>query len=117
MARSIYDFFHDDYNRELIDRLRRAGVRTERLEEGAAAAAESPIAGKTVVVTGALRNYTRGDIQELLRRLGARAASSVSRKTDFVIVGESPVSKAAKAKQLGVKMVTEEEFETLIRSK
>ena len=74
----------------------------------------SPFAGKTVVTTGKLENYTRDGIQMKLLSLGAKPASSVSKKTDYLIVGEKAGSKLAKAQQLGVKILTEQEFEDMI---
>lgn len=73
-------------------------------------------AGKTIVATGKLQNYTRDEIQMKIVSLGAKAASSVSRKTDYLIVGEKAGSKLAKAEQLGVRILTEQEFEEMIAS-
>ena len=70
----------------------------------------NPFAGKTVVATGKLENYTRDGIQMKLLSLGARPASSVSKKTDYLIVGESAGSKLTKAQTLGIKTLTEQEF-------
>lgn len=74
----------------------------------------NPFAGKTVVATGKLENYTRDGIQMKLLSLGAKPASSVSKKTDYLIVGEKAGSKLAKAQQLGVKTLTEQEFEDML---
>lgn len=71
-------------------------------------------AGKTVVVTGTLQNFTRDSIQQKLEELGAKASGSVSKKTDYLLAGESAGSKLAKAKELGVKVLTEEEFLAMI---
>ena len=73
-----------------------------------------PLGGKTIVVTGTLTGYTRSEIEEMIKRHGGRAASSVSRKTDFVLVGEDPGSKADKAKDLGVATINEQEFDKMI---
>ena len=70
--------------------------------------------GKSVAVTGKLENYTRDGIQTKLLELGAKPASSVSKKTDYLIVGEKAGSKLDKAKSLGVKVLTEEEFEYML---
>lgn len=77
---------------------------------------DNPFAGKTVVATGKLRNYTRDGIQMKLLELGAKPASSVSKRTDYLIVGESAGSKLDKARSLGVKTLTEEEFERMLAS-
>ena len=74
----------------------------------------NPFAGKTVVATGKLENYTRDGIQMKLLSLGAKPASSVSKKTDYVIVGEKAGSKLTKAQELGITTLTEEEFENML---
>ena len=75
----------------------------------------SPFEGKTVVVTGTLKNYSRGEIKSKLEILGAKVSGSVSKKTDYVVAGEEAGSKLIKANELGVKVLTEEEFETIVR--
>ncbi|RKY95336.1 MAG: DNA ligase (NAD(+)) LigA, partial [Candidatus Hydrothermota bacterium] len=75
---------------------------------------ESPLMGKTVVFTGALKTMTRDEAKALVEELGGKASNSVSRKTDFVVVGENPGSKYQKALALGVKILTEEEFLKLV---
>lgn len=70
-------------------------------------------AGKTIVATGKLQNYTRDEIQMRITSLGAKAASSVSKKTDYLIAGEKAGSKLTKAQQLGVRILTEQEFEEM----
>ena len=74
----------------------------------------NPFAGKTIVATGKLENYTRDSIQMKLLSLGAKPASSVTKKTDYVIVGEKAGSKLAKAQQLGIRTLTEAEFEAML---
>lgn len=74
----------------------------------------NPFHGKTVVATGKLENYTRDGIQMKLMQLGAKPASSITRKTDYLIVGEKAGSKLIKAQQLGVRTLTEQEFENMI---
>ena len=74
----------------------------------------NPFFGKTVVATGKLVNYTRDGIQSKLLSLGAVPASSVTKKTDYLIVGEKAGSKLAKAQSLGIRTLTEEEFETIL---
>ncbi|WP_418586018.1 BRCT domain-containing protein, partial [Intestinibacter sp.] len=75
---------------------------------------ESSFNGKTVVVTGTLQNYSRGEIKAKLEGLGAKVSGSVSKKTDYVIAGEEAGSKLTKAQDLGVTVLTEEEFEKMI---
>ena len=74
----------------------------------------NPFYGKTVVATGKLENYTRDGIQTRLLQLGANPASAVSKATDFLIVGENAGSKLAKAQQLGVATLTEQQFESML---
>jgi DNA ligase (NAD+) len=113
IAQSVYDFLHSEFGAATIDDLASAGVSMEtpeserRLDAG-------PLAGKTVVVTGTLARYKRDEIEVLIARHGGRAASSVSKKTDFVVAGENAGSKLDKAKELGLRVLTEAEFETLV---
>jgi len=78
------------------------------------AGAGNPFAGKTIVVTGTLAGYTRGEIEGKLYSLGAKPGSSVSTRTDYVLAGEKAGSKLTKANALGVKVITEEQFEQMI---
>jgi DNA ligase (NAD+) len=113
MARSVVGFFSNPRTREIVRRLKAAGVNTKSLVEKRPVK-ELKLAGKTFVVTGTLERYSRHEIEGLIKSLGGRVSSSVSRQTDFVVVGESPGSKADKARQLGVKTINEKEFEELI---
>ena len=74
---------------------------------------KSVFTGKTMVATGKLQNYTRDEINQKIMSLGAKAASSVSKKTDYVIVGEKAGSKLTKARELGITILTEQEFERM----
>ena len=116
IAGSVHLFLHDEAGQRLIADLQSVGV---LMEEPKAAGSDLPegdslLANKTVVVTGTLVRYTRTEIKELIERLGGRASDSVSKKTDYVVAGESAGSKLAKAQQLGVKVLTEDEFAELI---
>ena len=111
IARSVYDFLHGDYGRRTIEDLRGQGV---KMASGAAAEGPRLLEGKTLVVTGTLAKHTRDEIQELIARHGGRAASSVSKNTDYVVAGEKAGSKLAKAQQLGVPVLTEEQLEELL---
>jgi len=108
IAGSVHAWFHDKRNRALIEKLRAAGVRMA--DEVVEPVGEQRLAGKTIVLTGGLESLSREDAQAAAEAAGARVASSVSKKTDFVVVGESPGSKAAKAEQLGVETIDEPEF-------
>jgi DNA ligase (NAD+) len=115
VARSIYDFFHSRSGREALAHLRAAGVRPAEAPR-AAAPAETPFAGKTVVVTGTLEGYSRREMEDLLKRLGAKVTGSVSKKTDFLIVGADPGSKLDKARALGVKTIDGNELRRMLPS-
>jgi len=114
VAASVRDFFDTAQNRRLVERLRAAGLRmTEETAESSGQ--PRPFAGKTFVVTGTLRKYTRDEIHARIKQLGGKAASSVSAKTDYLVAGEAAGSKLAKARQLNVPVLSEEAFEALIR--
>ena len=115
LAESVRSWFDEPRNRELIDRLRQAGVRTEvPEEERQAVAGPKPLAGRTYVITGTLESMSREQATEALERLGAKVAGSVSRKTAGVIVGADAGSKADKARELGIPTLDEEQLKTLI---
>jgi DNA ligase (NAD+) len=111
VAHEIRRFFADEGNVRIIERLRAAGV---VMEETRRAAAGGPLSGKTIVVTGRLTRFTRAEIQEAITSNGGRASDSVSKKTDYLVVGEEAGSKLAKAESLGVPVLTEAEFIELI---
>lgn len=115
VAQSVYEFFREPKNREMIERLRRLGLRLAEEETPAVAPAAGPLAGKTVVLTGRLESLTRSQAEELLRRAGAHVTESVSRKTDYVFAGADPGSKYVRAQQLGVPILGEEDLLRLLR--
>ena len=108
IARSVHDWFADRGNRRLIEKLRAAGVRMQ--DEVKKPKGKQPLAGTSIVLTGGLESMSREEAIEAAQAAGARVASSVSKKTDFVVVGTDPGSKAAKAEQLGVQIIDEKEF-------
>jgi DNA ligase (NAD+) len=111
IAESVAFFFDQKENLVVIDKLRRGGVKTA--DEQAPAAAGGPLEGKTFVLTGGLEDFTREDASAIIEGLGGRVSGSVSKKTDYVLVGEDPGSKLAKAQQLGVTVIDEGEFKRL----
>jgi DNA ligase (NAD+) len=113
IAQSVYDFLHSEFGSATIADLAAAGVSMEG-PQAQRVATDGVLAGKTVVVTGTLVKYKRDEIEALITRHGGRAASSVSKKTDFVVAGENAGSKLAKAQELGVRVLSEEEFEAMI---
>jgi DNA ligase (NAD+) len=116
IAGSLHTFLHSREGRRVIKELRDAGVKLDIEKSGATGSAGTALAGKTLVVTGALQKYKRDEIEALIAQHGGHAASSVSKKTDYVVAGEKAGSKLDKAHQLGVKILTESEFEKLIAS-
>lgn len=114
IAKSVYEFLHSDIGHETINDLKHLGVDMTAPKK-ANAATEGPLAGKTLVVTGTLEKYSREEIEELIEKHGGRAASSVSKKTDYLVAGAEAGSKLAKAQQLGVPVISEAEFEKLIQ--
>ncbi|MBN1590928.1 MAG: NAD-dependent DNA ligase LigA, partial [Pirellulales bacterium] len=112
IAQSVFDYLHGDFGRATIDELAKLGV---AMSEGEPDEESSDVlSGKTLVVTGTLKKYTREEIEEMITRHGGRAASSVSKKTDYVVAGEKAGSKLEKAQKLGVAVLTEEQFEGLL---
>lgn len=107
VAASIAEFFRHAENRRILQLCLRRGV---RLVEPKRARRAGPLAGKTVVFTGGLASMSRSDAENLVRRLGGRPSGSVSKKTDYVVAGTEPGSKYEKARALGVKILSEEEF-------
>ena len=112
MAQSIHNFFNNRENLKILEKLKAAGV---RMSGSIAKESRSALQGKTVVVTGTLESFTRQEAEELIRRLGGKASSGVSKDTSFLLCGKVPGSKMDKAKALGVKILTEEEFKKIVR--
>ncbi len=112
MAGDILAFFAENHNREILDQLVGPHIVVEDAE--VIQNGKSPVAGKTVVFTGSLVNLTRSEAKAQAESLGAKVASSVSAKTDYVILGADAGSKAVKARELGVQMLSEDEWLALI---
>jgi DNA ligase (NAD+) len=108
IAATVREWFDDEENLALIEKLRAAGVRMA--DERAAEEEARPFEGLSIVLTGGLAEITREEATELAQAAGARVASSVSKKTSFVVAGENPGSKLAKAEELGVEVIDEAEF-------
>ncbi|NQT28959.1 MAG: NAD-dependent DNA ligase LigA [Candidatus Saganbacteria bacterium] len=109
-AASLEYFFSEKENQHLIERLRKDGVRIK----AAKAKGLKPLKGQTFVFTGGMDKMTRPEAEELIRKLGGHPSSSVSKETDYVVAGSEPGSKFDKAKKLGVKCITEQEFNRLV---
>jgi DNA ligase (NAD+) len=110
VAESVYQFFHSEAGRKTVEQLRSFGVRMTEEPAARRARAKGKLAGKTVVVTGTLEHFTRDEVEDLINRLGGHAASSVSRKTDYVVAGTDPGGKLDRARELGITVLNEEQF-------
>ena len=115
MAESIVEFFKNEENLRVIEKLKKAGVKTSREEKEIEK--KDVLSGLTFVITGTLKNYTRDEITDYIKSLGGKVSSSVSKKTDYIICGEEPGSKLQRGKQLGIKIISEEEFEQLVKER
>jgi DNA ligase (NAD+) len=114
VAASVRSFAEEPHNQAVVRKLAAAGVNMSSLQPEIAVAAAGPLAGKTLVLTGTLQTMTREEGVAAVERLGGKVSGSVSRKTSYLVVGEDAGSKLDKAKQLGVPLLTEEEFKALI---
>ena len=112
VARSVHDYFKDKGHRKLIGRLRKGGV---RMEAGAPAAREGPLAGQSFVITGTLSAFPRSEAEARVRSLGGAASSSVTKSTGYLVVGENPGSKLEKAQKYGATILNEDDFLELLR--
>jgi len=115
-ARSIVEFFKDEENRKMIERLLEAGITFEE-EEVKPEELPKVLEGLTFVFTGTLKNFTREEAKEVVTKLGGRTTDSVSRNVNYVVVGEAPGSKYQKALSLGIKTLNEKEFLKLLEEK
>jgi len=114
VADGIATYFSGEHTRDTLHRLLDAGVVAEAPAPGATPAAEGPLAGKTLVVTGTLPGLSREEAEEAIRAAGGHAAGSVSAKTDYLVAGEKAGSKLAKAEKLGVAVLDEDGLRRLL---
>ena len=112
IAKSIVDFFMLDSSKELLNKINKSGLTTKlkRIKQ----VKESKLRGKVLVITGTLSSMPRSQAEDLIKSLGGKAGSSVSKSTDYLIIGEEPGSKLKKAKELGIKILNEQEFLELV---
>ncbi len=113
MAESIYSFFKQEQTIDLLKRLEKAGV--NMIEETISENNDNRFNGLTFVLTGSLSKYTRGEAGDIIEKLGGKVSNSVSKKTNYVLAGEEAGSKLTKAQSLGVKIITEEDFENMLK--
>ena len=112
VAISVFNFFRNPKNIEVVERLKAAGVKTEI--DGDATITDENFNGKIFVLTGKLEQFTRDDAAKIIEDRGGRVSSSVSKKTDYVVAGSDAGSKLTKAESLGVKVLSEDEFSEMI---
>lgn len=111
MAQSVYNAFHEEHMTELVRKLRECGINTkyEKIQ------IDDRFAGKTFVLTGTLPTLKRSEAKALIEKYGGKASGTVSKKTDYVLAGEEAGSKLDKAQQLGIEIITEEQFKDMIK--
>jgi DNA ligase (NAD+) len=112
IAEAVVHFFQEPRNRDLVERLRQAGL---TFTEARAVSTDGPLAGKAYVLTGTLPTLSRSQVAELIERAGGRVAGSISRKTDALVAGDDPGSKLDKARELGVEVIDEAELLRRVR--
>lgn len=111
VADSIREFFLQDQTIDLINRLKQSGVNTKNLEEESE---DNRFEGKIFVLTGSLEKYTRQEASDIIEKLGGKTSSTVSKKTNYVLAGEEAGSKLTKAQNLGIEIITEEQFQEML---
>ena len=112
-AKSIYEFFHQEQTIDLIKRLKNAGDNTEKQKNDIEL--DNRFEGKTFVLTGSLEKYSRQEASDIIEKFGGKTSSSVSKKTSYVLAGEEAGSKLDKAQELGITIISENEFEEMIK--
>ena len=112
MAQSIYDFFREEQNEDLIEKLKQAGLNFENSEDEQS---DLRFDGKIFVLTGALEKYSRKEAEEIIEKFGGKTSSSVSKKTTYVLAGEDAGSKLDKANSLGITVISEVDFEEMCK--
>ena len=112
MAKSIFEFFREEQTIDLIKKLKQAGLNMESLEEQST---DLRFEGMTFVLTGTLSKYSRNEASDIIEKLGGKTSGSVSKKTTYVLAGEDAGSKLTKAQSLGVAIITESEFEEMVK--
>ena len=113
-ALSIYEFFKQEQTIDLIDKLKSAGVNMESLEEEST---DNRFEGMTFVLTGSLEQFTRDQASEIIEKMGGKTSSSVSKKTTYVLAGKDAGSKLTKAQNLGITVISENDFKEMISEK
>ena len=112
MAKSVYDFFSQSQTKDLILKFKEYGINMEEKEDENT---DNRFDGMVFVLTGGLENYSRKEAEEIIEKFGGKTSSSVSKKTTYVLAGEDAGSKLTKAQNLGVTIISEQEFEDMIK--
>lgn len=111
MASSIVEFFEQEQTKDLIEKLKQAGVNMVAQDEEET---DSRFEGKTFVLTGSLEKYTRGEASEIIEKFGGKVSGSVSKKTDYLLAGEEAGSKLTKAQNIGIEIISEDQFDKMV---
>lgn len=111
-ANNIYEFFKQEQSIDMINRLKLAGINMQARNEEEI---DNRFEGKVFVLTGSLEKYTRQEAADIIEKYGGKTSSSVSKKTDYVLAGENAGSKLTKAQDLGIKIISEDEFEEIVK--
>ena len=114
VTRNVLDFFASATGKKVLRRIKELGIQPKNEKVSAKKAAELPLAGKTFVITGTLPSMTREEATEKIEALGGHVTGSVSRKTDYVLAGAEPGSKFDKAKELGIRVIDENQFRKMV---
>ena len=114
IAKSVYEFFREEQTIDVINKLKKYGV---NMEAEVAEGADDRFAGKTFVLTGTLEKYSREEASEIIEKFGGKTSGTVSKKSSYVLAGEAAGSKLTKAKDLGIPIITEQEFDELIEDR
>ncbi len=115
IAQAIIDWFNRSSNQQVLQKIKESGVWPSVEMKTEADPEDLQLAGLVFVLTGKLSGYTRGEIKEIIQSSGGKVVGSVSSKTDYVLVGEDPGSKRDKAQELGIKIISEDEFNEMIK--
>lgn len=111
-AESIYEFLHQEQTIDLLEKLKEAGINMSKIKESDT---DDRFSGKTFVLTGSLEKFSRTEAGDIIEKFGGKTSSSVSKKTDYVLAGEEAGSKLIKAQELGLNIITEEQFANMIK--
>lgn len=116
VANRVHHFWQEEHNCQVVEKLLEVGIHWDTPSSTTEITTDTPFNGKTIVLTGSLTQMSREEAKSLLQQLGAKVTGSVSKKTDYVIAGENAGSKLDKARELGINVITENEFLTIVKT-